>query len=227
MGAAANNFAQVLSTVTILSCMFLKVPQIMSMRAKKSAEGIIIQALIMEVVGFSIMTLYNYTNRYAIMTYLEYPIILLQVYVMFYHVLMYENLLAKPVVPLCALAYVSLVSGFMLNILPKDLLSYMMPLCPPLSGFAKISYMYGIIKAENADAVSLTTWVISISTNLSRIFTVYVDSADWKLMANFFISSMLSVAVLITALYYKRQTTVCDDPRHQRRKAARSRVHTD
>lgn len=42
------------------------------------------------------------------------------------------------------------------------------PLCPPLSGFAKISYMYGIIKAENADAVSLTTWIISITTNLCK-----------------------------------------------------------
>lgn len=206
--------------------MFLKVPQIMNMRAKKSAEGIMIQALLMEVVGFSIMTLYNFTNRYAIMTYLEYPIILCQVYVMFYHVLKYENILCKPVVPLCTLAYMSLVAGFMLDVLPKDILSYLMPLCPPLSGFAKISYMYGIIKAENADAVSLTTWIISITTNLSRIFTVYVDSGDLKLMANFFISTVLSIAVLVTALYYKRQTP-CDDPRHQRRKAARSRIHCD
>lgn len=51
MGGVADNLAQVLSTITILSCMFLKVPQIMNMRAKKSAEGILIQALLMEVVG--------------------------------------------------------------------------------------------------------------------------------------------------------------------------------
>ncbi|XP_047040863.1 solute carrier family 66 member 3 [Helicoverpa zea] len=220
----SKNFANVLSTLTILSCLFLKVPQICYIRQKRSAEGIFVQALLMEIFGFSIMTLYNYTNDYGIMTYMEYPIILLQVYVMFYYVLKFKKMLCMSIVPITTIAYVSAVAAFAMGTLPKHILSYLVPLCTPLSGFAKVTYIYGIVCEGNADAVSLTTWVISVATNLARIFTVYVDSADMKLMTNFFISTLLSLAVLCTAVYYKRQ---CCPPRRQRRKSNGHCSHCD
>lgn len=43
------------------------------------------------------------------------------------------------------------------------------PICTPLSGFAKVTYMYGIIQTGNAEAVSLTTWSISIATNAGNL----------------------------------------------------------
>uniref|UniRef100_A0A2A4JKU5 Solute carrier family 66 member 3 n=1 Tax=Heliothis virescens TaxID=7102 RepID=A0A2A4JKU5_HELVI len=221
MESVSKNVANVLSTLTILSCLFLKVPQICYIRQKKSAEGIFIQAMLMEVFGFSIMTLYNYTNNYGIMTYLEYPIILLQVYVMFYYVLKYKRLLCLSIVPITAIAYVSAVIGFVIGVLPKNILSYLVPLCTPLSGFAKVTYIYGIVSEDNADAVSLTTWFISVATNLARIYTVYIDSADFKLMVNFSISTLLSTAVLGTAMYYKHRCA----PR--RRRKTRSCSHCD
>lgn len=46
-----KNLANALSTLTILSSLFLKVPQIMYIRNKKSAEGIVIQAMLMEIFG--------------------------------------------------------------------------------------------------------------------------------------------------------------------------------
>nr|XP_013189478.1 unnamed protein product [Amyelois transitella] len=225
MGADSEllqSVANVLSTLTILSCLFLKVPQIMYIWEKKSAEGIFIQAMIMEVTGFSIMTLYNYTNQYSLMTYLEYPIILLQVYVMFYLVLKYKNKLNMPIVPIASIAYLIAVIGFAFDILPKSILSYLVPCCAPLSGFAKVTYIYGIIKAANADAISLTTWVISVVTNLARVFTVFVDSADTKLMMNFAISTVLSSGVLLTALYYQRMTAMAPKTR---RKSTRKHSH--
>ncbi|CAG9788985.1 unnamed protein product [Diatraea saccharalis] len=136
-----NGIANILSTITILSCLFLKVPQILYIREKQSAEGIYVQAMIMEITG----------------------------------------------------AWVAQ--------------GERVPFCTPLSGFAKVTYIYGIIRAGNADAVSLTTWIISVATNLARVFTVYVDSADAKLMANFYISTLLSTGVLLTALYYQRNRT--------------------
>lgn len=44
--------ANVISTLTVLSCLFLKVPQIMHMKKKKSAAGIYLQAMLMEITGF-------------------------------------------------------------------------------------------------------------------------------------------------------------------------------
>ncbi|KAM3968470.1 solute carrier family 66 member 3-like [Aphomia sociella] len=219
-----QGIANIGSALIILLCSFIKVPQIMYIKERKSAEGIYLQAMMMEVTGFTIITLYNFTNQYGLLTYLEYPIILLQVYVLFYYVLKYKRLLYLPIVTVVAGVYFCTVVAFMTGLLPKTILSFLVPFCTPLSGFAKVTYIYGIIKVANADAVSLTTWVISISTNFARIFTVYLDSTDWKLMANFTISTLLSSGVLATALYYQRQSST----RHLRRKSAiRRRSHHD
>ncbi|CAH2103615.1 unnamed protein product [Euphydryas editha] len=195
--------ANVISTLTVLSCLFLKVPQIMYMKKKKSAEGIYLQAMLMEITGFTIVALYNFTNQYSVMTYLEYPIILLQIYVMLYYVMKFRGILSAPIVLLGTMMYFGTIFGFASELLPKEILSYLLPFCTPLSGTAKVTYIYGIVKAANADAVSLTTWIISVLTNLSRLFTVYVDSADIKLMFNFLVSTMLSAGVLTTAMYYQ------------------------
>ncbi|KAJ2954180.1 hypothetical protein O0L34_g2414 [Tuta absoluta] len=200
-------FSNVLSTLTILSCLFLKVPQIVSIRKKHSADGIYLQAMLMEITGFTIVTLYNFTNKYSLLTYMEYPIIMVQIYVMLFYVLKYKHLLddGRATAVLAAVAgYVALVLAFAMQLLPKNLLSYVLPLCTPLSGFAKVTYVYGIVRARNADAVAPTTWVISVSTNVARLFTVYVDSADKTLMFNFAVSTILSASVLLTALYYQR-----------------------
>ncbi|CAH2240436.1 jg5086, partial [Pararge aegeria aegeria] len=263
--------ADALSTATILSCLFLKVPQIMYLRKKKSAEGIYIQAMLMEITGFTIVTLYNYTNRYSVMTYLEYPIILLQVYVMLYYVLKFKQLTSAPIVSLGTLMYFATILGFVFGVVPKELLSYLVlqfyfnyrlysttecdevviaqwiggrlhfrgakfkyqhapltflsyPFCTPLSGSAKVTYIYGIIKAANADAVSCTTWIISILTNISRLFTVYVDSADIKLMINFLVSTILSTGVLCTAIYY--QTYKSKEPAQNQGKTSDPHPHS-
>lgn len=71
------------------------------------------------------MTLYNYTNSYGVMTYMEYPIILLQVYVLVYYVLKFKGLLSAPIVLITSLAYLTTSLGFALGILPKEILSYL------------------------------------------------------------------------------------------------------
>ncbi|XP_050360817.1 uncharacterized protein LOC126780393 isoform X2 [Nymphalis io] len=152
--------ANAISLLTVLSCLFLKVPQILYIRKKQSADGIYMQAMLMEI------------------------------------------------------------TGFVFEILPREILSYLVPLCTPLSGSAKVTYIYGIIKAANADAVSLTTWIISVLTNISRLFTVYVDSADTKLMINFLVSTILSAGVLATAFYYQRYTSKLKVQKQRRRRSS-------
>lgn len=60
------------------------------------------------------------------MTYLEYPIILLQIYVMLYYVLKFRGLLSAPIVPVGTIIYVCTIFGFATEILSKDILSYIL-----------------------------------------------------------------------------------------------------
>lgn len=44
--------ANAVSTLTVLSCLFLKVPQIIYIKKRQSAEGIYLQAMLMEITGY-------------------------------------------------------------------------------------------------------------------------------------------------------------------------------
>lgn len=60
------------------------------------------------------------------MTYMEYPIILIQMFVLLFYVLKYQKLLKRTIVPIVAIIYVSIATAFVLDWLPCGLLSYMM-----------------------------------------------------------------------------------------------------
>lgn len=71
------------------------------------------------------MTLYNFTNHYGVMTYLEYPIILFQIFVMLYYALLYKRMMNFYIVPVAAMLYVAVVLSFIMELLPSDILAYL------------------------------------------------------------------------------------------------------
>ncbi|KAJ8953181.1 hypothetical protein NQ318_003217 [Aromia moschata] len=85
--------SDLLSVITIFICFILKVPQIVTILRVKSAKGINIIGLLMELSSYTIMMSYNYRNGYAILSYLEYPIILFQELILITCVLYYKNML--------------------------------------------------------------------------------------------------------------------------------------
>lgn len=74
---------------------------------------------------FTVVTLYNFTNKYSLMTYMEYPIILVQMYIFLYYVLKYKHLLGSLAVPFAALVYFLTIMGFVIEFLPREILNFL------------------------------------------------------------------------------------------------------
>ncbi|XP_014209766.1 PQ-loop repeat-containing protein 3 [Copidosoma floridanum] len=193
-----------LSLITIGMCLVLKVPQIKRLLNTKSAVGISLLSLSLELTSYSIVTCYNYTNNYSLLSYMEYPIILIQEYFLIYLVLKYLNLINNQILSVVTL-YVLVCAGFLTQIIPKTFLTLLVPFCTPVSASSKVAQLLTILRAKNADAVSPMTWFISAFTNLTRIFTVYMDSADILILGNFIVSTTLSSSIMFSAMYYKRK----------------------
>ena len=70
---------------------------------------------------------------------------------------------------------------------------------------SKIMQLLEIIKSQNAKSVSVLTWFLSFFTNVTRIYTIYMDSADTYLLLNFCISSILSGAIMCSAYYFQQK----------------------
>ncbi|XP_066595774.1 solute carrier family 66 member 3 [Prorops nasuta] len=196
-----EEFADFLSILTIGMCFVMKIPQIFQLISLKSADQISLLGLLLELASYTVTTTYNYTNGYSLLSYFEYPVILLQEYVLIYLALKYSKKINIFTI-LAAITYFLLVASF-LQILPKYILTFLIPMCTPISASSKVVQLMAIIKAKNADSVSPITWFISAFTNLTRVFTIWMDSADILLLTNFMISVALSSSIMFSTLYYR------------------------
>lgn len=197
-----QQFADFLSLITIGMCFVLKIPQILKLVSVKSADEMSMLGLFLELTSYTVMTSYNYTNGYSLLSYLEYPIILVQEYVLIFLVLKYLSKINTWSL-LGAIIYFALSSCLLLGIAPKILLTLLAPMCTPISASSKVVQLLAILCAKNAESVSPLTWFISAFTNLTRVFTIWMDSADILLLGNFIISVLLSSSIMFSALYYR------------------------
>lgn len=72
--------------------------------------------------SYTIMTCYNYCNSYALLSYLEYPIILVQEIILIFLVLKYMALLGKNSFA-CFGLYIAITGAFLSGLLPKTMLA--------------------------------------------------------------------------------------------------------
>ena len=135
--------ADLLSLLTISSCLVCKIPQIKTINALKSAKGtefiqpcdvgnwllsflgISLLGLLLELGSYTTTMSYNFVRGYSYLSYLEYPILLVQEYVLIYCVLNYSNLLNSKAY-LWAGIYVAITSLFLTQILPPTILTMML-----------------------------------------------------------------------------------------------------
>ncbi|CAH0382821.1 unnamed protein product [Bemisia tabaci] len=193
-----------LSVITISMCCVLKVPQIMSLLRVKSSAGISLTSLGLELSSYTTTMLYNYVNGYALLSYLEYPIILLQEIVLIALVLNYSNKLNRSTFFL-SLVYFSYLIGFATGIFPPKILMLIIPLCTPVSLSSKSIQLWEILRTHDVESLSVVSWLISALTNFARVFTIAMDSADRILLANVTLSTALSLCIMFSVMYFGKK----------------------
>ncbi|XP_017135387.1 solute carrier family 66 member 3 [Drosophila miranda] len=196
--------ADLLSIITVSSCLVIKVPQINTIRENKSSKGISVLGLCLELFSYTVMISYNYTSDYDFLSYMEYPVLLLQEYVLIYYAFKYQDLLGNKT-QIVAIAYVIIASLIYLKLFPIIILTFLVPFCTPIGATSKVLQLLAILRTKDASSVSRTTWALSAFTNMTRIYTVYVQSHDWMLLSNFLISTFLSASVFAAACFYKKK----------------------
>uniref|UniRef100_A0A1B0B7Z5 Solute carrier family 66 member 3 n=1 Tax=Glossina palpalis gambiensis TaxID=67801 RepID=A0A1B0B7Z5_9MUSC len=157
--------ADLLSLITVSSCLIIKVPQINTICTNKSSKGISVAGLCLELFSYTVMMSYNYSNDYAFLSYMEYPILLLQEYVLIYFVFKYQDILGRKTQIIAGL-YVITCTLIYLKIFPIVILTFLVPFCTPIGATSKILQLITILRTKDARSVSRTTWALSAFTNM-------------------------------------------------------------
>jgi len=189
---------------TILLCIILKVPQIISIVQSKSVKGISLPGVCLELTSYTIGMCYAAVNGYPLMSYLEYPFLVVQDVILIGIILYYSDLLSLFSLASFA-AYSSVVYATLSGLVPFSVVMALMSASTPISAMSKIAQLRSIHKSQNADSVSLLTWWLAVYTTVTRIFTTVNQSIDVPLLANLSVALVLNLSVILLTVSLRRQ----------------------
>lgn len=129
--------------------------------------GISTTSLYLELAAYTVMMLYNYAYEYSLLSYLEYPILLVQEYILIGLVLYYKRLLNQKTSYMIG-GYCAFTLLFAYQLLPRFLLAMLVPICTPIGATSKIIQLLEILRSKDSTTISLTSWFLSAFTNLSE-----------------------------------------------------------
>ncbi|KAM9635676.1 solute carrier family 66 member 3 [Trichechus inunguis] len=186
---------------TLGVCAALKLPQISAVLAARSAQGISLPSLLLELAGFLVFLRYQHYYGYPLLTYLEYPILIAQDIILLLCVFHFNGNV-KQAAPYMA---VFLSSWFILT-LQKWIIDLAMNLCTFISAASKFAQLQYLWKTRDSGAVSALTWSLSSYTCATRIITTLITTSDLTILIRFMIMLAFNIWVTATVLRFRKTT---------------------
>lgn len=180
-------------------CAALKLPQISAVLAARSARGISLPSLLLELAGFLVFLRYQCYYEYPLLTYLEYPILTAQDALLLLCAFHFNGNV-KGAAPYVA---VFVASWFVLP-LQKWIIDLAMNLSTFISVASKFAQLQYLWKTRDSGTVSALTWSLAAYTCATRIITTIMTTGDLTILTRFVIMLALNVWVTTTVLRYRK-----------------------
>ncbi|KAM4040224.1 solute carrier family 66 member 3 [Anomaloglossus baeobatrachus] len=186
---------------TLVVCMVLKFPQILAVMASKSAEGLSLGSLLLEVTGFLVFLRYQMYYDYPMETYLEYPILIAQDVVLLIFILFYSGSMSS------ALPYIGMLFGLWnVLVLKKWIIDVALNLCTLISASSKFLQLQHIWRTQDSGQASALTWAMATYTCATRIFTTLMTTGDIAVLVRFIVLLILNCWVAFVILKYRKKS---------------------
>ncbi|XP_025892874.1 PQ-loop repeat-containing protein 3 [Nothoprocta perdicaria] len=184
---------------TCAVCAVMKVPQVAAVLAARSARGLSVGSLALELTGFLVFLKYQIYYGYPLQTYLEYPILIAQDVVLFLFILHFSGNMKQ------ALLYtVTFVGGWYMLALQKWIMDLAMNLCTLISAASKFAQLRCLWQTKDSGQVSALTWALSAYTCATRILTTLMTTNDLIVLFRFITMLILNIWVTATVLHYRK-----------------------
>ncbi|KAF5917305.1 hypothetical protein HPG69_008377 [Diceros bicornis minor] len=172
---------------TLCACAALKLPQISAVLAARSARGLSLPSLLLELAGFLVFLRYQCYYEYPLLTYLEYPI-----------------LIAQGNTPPCPWPLVRFVTLWFVLTLQKWIIDLAINLCTFISAASKFAQLQDLWKTRDSGVVSALTCSLASYTCATRIITTLMTTNDLTILTRFVIMLALNMWVTATVLRYRK-----------------------
>ncbi|NWV19391.1 PQLC3 protein, partial [Origma solitaria] len=147
-------------------CAVIKLPQLIAVLRARSASGLSVSSLFLELAGFLVFLRYQVYYAYPLETYLEYPIIIAQDVILLSCIMHFNGKWRR------ALFYAVIFWGsWYLLTLHKWIIDLAMNLCTFISAASKLAQLQHLWQAKDSGQASALTWGMSAYTCASKLQT--------------------------------------------------------
>jgi len=183
----------------------LKVPQIMTMITKKTAVGLSFPSMLSEILLLVISIGYNLHYGYALTTYAESAIILVQNFVILYLAFKFHQV-SFVQFAIGFLAGLSLLAAYVLDLVPEQIyLSNQLIICGLVLG-ARLPQILANYRNKSTGVLSLVSNLMSTAGVYARVFTTLVEVPDKLVLFNALLGAVLNTTVLLQIIFYSKNT---------------------
>ncbi|CAH2246111.1 PQ-loop repeat-containing 3 [Pelobates cultripes] len=190
---------------TLLVCMVLKFPQIVSIMAARSAEGVSLNSVLLEITGFIVFLRYQIYYDYPMETYLEYPMLIAQDAILLLFIFHYCASL-KNAMPYAGIFF----AMWNLLVLHKWIIDLALNLCTVISASSKFLQLQYLWQTKDSGNASALTWALASYTCGTRIFTTLLTTGDNAVLLRFVVMLILNIWVTVAILKYRKKTKKVD-----------------
>lgn len=198
------SFSHYLSYSVILTSLFVKVPQILSVLNARSTKGLSLSSVLLEEIGYSILLTYNFALGYPLASYFEYTVLVLQDFILIIAILHFDGLLKIHTLP-AFLVYFLVYTGIALRWFPDFVLTTVISLVTPLSFSSKFAQIKLLYTSKNPGQVSLATWGIVAYGATARVVTSCVLTGDPGVILNFCVAASMNTFISCMVVHYRQQ----------------------
>ncbi|CAH2234878.1 mannose-P-dolichol utilization defect 1 protein homolog [Pararge aegeria] len=184
----------------IAGSMLVKVPQILKIVGNKSAEGINIYGVYLELFAITANFAYSYIMKFPFSAWGDGTFLAIQTSIIASLVLHYGGSSGKAAAFLAT--YVGIVAAVVSGHVPKDVLWNMQALNVPIIVIAKSIQVITNYKNGSTGQLSAVTCLLLFGGSIARIFTSIQETGDFIIILTYCVSTIANGALVLQLFWY-------------------------
>ncbi|KAJ8726166.1 hypothetical protein PYW07_000864 [Mythimna separata] len=184
----------------IAGSILVKVPQILKILSSKSAEGINVYGVYLELFAITANFAYSYVKGFPFSAWGEGTFLAIQTAIIAALVLHYGGATSRAVVFLST--YAGIVSALVSGFTPTDVLWTMQAVNVPIIVIAKSIQVITNYKNGSTGQLSAITCFLLFGGSVARIFTSLVETGDFIIIVTYCVSTVANGAIVAQLLWY-------------------------
>jgi len=202
-----------LSFGVVAGSLVYKLPQILKIQNNRSAKGVALLAVILEMLSVTISVAYNFNKGFPFMTYGE------SVFVAAFNILIICQILAFEHDGIGVkgfgglVLYAAATYALLVGLVPFPILQVLQGCVTPIVIASRVPQIWESYRTKSTGQLSFITWFLNFAGSVARIFTTLQEVDDTLVLVGFLVGAALNGTIVAQIiLYWDNQPAKRDKP---------------